>query len=181
MKLKSILLGAALSLSALPALAEIVIEHAYARSASPAARSGAVFMVVHNTGPEADRLIAAKTDAARHTGLHTNIIEEGIAKMVAVPEGFEIAPGDELLLQRGGHHVMLMGLTAPFVQGEELTLTLTFEQAGEITLVVPIDNERDGEMHMDGMNHEGMDGMNHEGMDGMGEGAAEPMAGMSNN
>ncbi len=181
MKLKSILLGAALSLSALPAFAEIVIEHAYARSASPAARSGAVFMVVHNTGSEADRLIGAATDAARHTSLHTNIIEEGIAKMVAVPEGFEIAPGEELLLQRGGHHVMLMGLSAPFVQGEELTLTLTFEQAGDMVLVVPIDNERDGEMHMGEMNHDGMEGMNHDGMAGMGDGHAEPMAGMSNN
>jgi copper(I)-binding protein len=173
MKLKSILLGAALSLSTLPAFAEIVIEHAYARSASPAARSGAVFMVVHNTGPEADRLIGAATEAARHTGLHTNIIKDGVAKMVAVPEGFEIAPGAELLLQRGGNHVMLMGLTAPFVQGQELTLTLTFEQAGEMTLVVPIDNERDGEMHMGEMTHDGMEGM--------GEGNAEPMAGMSNN
>ncbi len=186
MKLKSILLGAALSLSALPALAEIVIEHAYARSASPAARSGAVFMVVHNTGPQADRLIGAESDAARHTGLHTNIIEEGVAKMVAVPEGFAIAAGEELLLQRGGHHVMLMGLVKPFVQGESLTLTLTFEQAGTITLEVPIDNERDGEMHMGEMNHDGMEGMNHDGMegmnhDGMGEGTAEPMAGMSNN
>lgn len=169
MNLKPILLGAALSLSALPALAEIVIEHAYARSASPAARSGAVFLVVHNTGPEADRLISAKTDAAQRTGLHTNIIEEGIAKMVTVPEGFEIAAGAVLYLQRGGHHVMLMGLNAPFVQGEELTLILAFEQAGEVTVTVPIDNEQ---MDMDGMNHEGMDGMSN---------AASPMAGMSNN
>ncbi len=173
MKLKSILLGAALSLSAVSAMADIIIEHAYARSASPAARSGAVFMVVHNTGPEADRLIGAATDAAKHTGLHTNIIEDGVAKMLPVPEGFPIAAGEELLLQRGGNHVMLMGLTAPFVQGEELTLTLTFEQAGEITLVVPIDNERDGEMHMDGM-----EDMDHEGME---DGAANPMEGMSNN
>lgn len=172
MKLKSILLGAALSLSALPALADIVIAHQYARSASPAARSGAVFLVVHNTGPEADRLIGAKTDAAQHVGLHTNIIEDGIAKMVAVPEGFEIAAGAELYLQRGGNHVMLMGLNAPFVQGEELTLILTFEQAGEVIVTVPIDNERGGDMEMGGMNHEGMDGMSN---------VASPMAGMSNN
>jgi len=145
MNLKSIMLGTVLSLAAMPAFAEIVIEQAYARSASPAAHSGAAFMVVHNTGPEADRLIGAESDAARRAGLHTNIIEAGVAKMVAVPEGFEIAPGGELLLQRGGHHVMLMGLVAPFVQGENITLTLTFEHAGEITLVVPIDSERAAE------------------------------------
>ncbi len=150
MNLKSILLGAALGLSALPAFAEIVIEQAYARSASPAARSGAVFMVVENTGPEADRLIAVATGAAKHASLHTNIIEDGVAKMLPVPEGFPIAAGETLLLQRGGNHVMLMGLTAPFVQGQSLSLTLTFARAGEITLVVPIDNARDTDMQMGG-------------------------------
>jgi len=170
MKLKSILLGATLSALTLPAFAEILVEHQYARAASPAARSGAVFLVVHNTGPEADRLIAVETDAAKRSDLHTNIFEDGIARMKSVPEGFEIAAGGALYLQRGGHHAMLMGLTAPFVQGGEITMILTFEQAGEISIIVPIDNERDGEMPMEGMSREDMEG-----------GSASPMAGMSNN
>lgn len=142
MNLKSILLGAALGLSALPALADIVIEHPYARSASPAAHSGAVFFVVRNTGPEADHLAGAQSLAARHVGLHTNIIKNGVAEMLPVPEGFDIPAGGTLVLQRGGKHVMLMGLTAPFVQGASFSMTLTFEKAGDIVITVPIDNER---------------------------------------
>ncbi len=170
MNLKSILLGAALSLSALPALAEIVIEQPYARSSSPAARVGAAFMVIKNTGTEDDRLVAASTDAATRVELHTHVMTDGIAKMMEVPEGFVIPAQGETLLQRGGYHVMMMGLTAPFVQDETITLHLTFENAGEVTLVVPIDGQRDGGMNMGNMNH-----------NGMGEGAAEPMEGMSNN
>ena len=175
MTFKSILLGAALSLSALPAFADIVIEDAYARSSSPAARVGAAFMVIHNTGDEADRLIDAATDAAAKVELHTHIMNNGIAKMVHVPEGFPVDAHSDLLLQRGGYHVMMMGLTAPFVQGEMVTLTLTFEKAGEMTIMVPIDSERMEGMAGENMN---MEGMNHDGMNMDGNAAME---GMSNN
>jgi copper(I)-binding protein len=156
MNLKSLLLGAALGLSALPALADIVISQPYARAASPHARSGAAFMVITNTGPEADRLIGADTTAAKKAGLHINVMENGIAKMPTATDGFEIAPGGELRLARGGKHVMLMGLTAPFVQGGSFILTLHFEKAGDIEVAVPIDNARApgaAGMDMDGMSN----------------------------
>ena len=176
MTLKSILLGAALSLSALPALAEINVEDPYARASSPAAQVGAAFMVITNSGDADDRLISATTEAAKRVELHTHVITDGIAKMMEVEEGFVVPANGEVLLQRGGYHVMMMGLTAPFVQGETITLNLVFEVAGEVALEVAVDNER-----QDAMNHEGMnmDGMNHEGMEGMSDGTA--MEGMSDN
>ncbi len=159
MTLKSILLGAALSLSTLPALAEINVEDPYARASSPAARVGAAFMVISNTGDEDDRLISASSDAAKRIELHTHIITDGVAKMMEVEEGFVVPAHGEVLLQRGGFHVMMMGLTAPFEQGETITLNLVFEVAGEVTLVVTIDNERMDEMNHEGMNHDTMEGM----------------------
>jgi len=171
MKLKSILLGAALSLSTLPALAEINIEDPYARASSPAARVGAAFMVITNSGDEDDRLISASTEAAKRVELHTHVITDGVAKMMEVEEGFVVPAHGEVLLQRGGYHVMMMGLTAPFVQGETITLNLVFEDAGEVPLIVTIDNERQDAMNHGGMNHENMGGMNN----------GNAMEGMSNN
>lgn len=128
--------------------ADIVIEQQYARASSPIAKSGAAFMHIINNGTENDRLIAVRTDAATTPELHTHIMEDGIAKMREVEGGFEILAGDTTILQRGGMHVMLMGLTRPFIHGEAITLTLVFEHAGEITIEVPIDNERRGNMEM---------------------------------
>lgn len=173
MTLKSILLGATLSLAALPAFAEIIVDGAYARASSPAAKVGASFMVISNTGDEDDRLIAAATDAADRVELHTHVMTDGVAKMMEVEEGFPVEAGGEVLLQRGGYHVMMMGLTAPFVQGEMITLTLTFEKAGDMTIMVPIDNER-----MEGM---AMEGMDHSNMEGMATDGASTMEGMSDN
>jgi len=41
-----------------------------------------------------------------------------------------------------------MGLTRPFIHGETITLTLIFEQSGELTIEIPINNERQGNMVM---------------------------------
>lgn len=138
---------------------DIQIEHQYARAASPIAKTGAAFMHIMNIGHNNDRLIAARTDAAKMPELHTHIMEDGVAKMRQVEGGIKILAGEAAILERGGLHVMMMGLTRPFIQGEVITLTLVFENAGEITIEVPIDNERQGNMKMDhsSMDHSTMD------------------------
>lgn len=135
--------AAALLLAGSVAAAEITVSDPYARAASPAARSGAAFMAITNTGDAPDRLVAATSDIARRVELHTHVEEgDGVMRMVHVEEGFEIAPGETILLQRGGRHVMFMGLTRPMAQGDSVAVTLTFENAGDVVLEVPVDLER---------------------------------------
>ena len=123
---------------------DIQIEDPYARAASPIAKSGAAFMQITNMGAENDTLISASTDAAMRPELHTHIMEDGVAKMREVEGGIPVMAGEMTMLQRGGFHVMLMGLTQPLTHGETITVTLVFEKAGEIVIEVPIDNERQG-------------------------------------
>lgn len=133
---------AALTLAA-PALAQsIEIYDPYARSASPMAKTGAAFMMIHNTGDTDDRLVGAASPAARMVQLHTHREEGGVMKMIHVEEGFAIPAGETFFLQRGGNHVMLMGLTEPFEQGKTIPLTLTFDHSGEIEIEVPVDLAR---------------------------------------
>lgn len=143
MFLKSLALFAFALLIAAPASAgdaTIRIEEAYARS-GPA--SGAAFFVVHNTGVVDDRLVAAHSDAAQRVELHTHIEDEnGVMKMRPIADGVSVPAGGRHALERGGDHVMFMGLDAAFEQGETITVTLTFEQAGDIVVEIPVDNER---------------------------------------
>lgn len=142
-RILSLAAAAAVAL-AFPALAQgITISDAYARSASPSAKSGAAFMTISNAGPEDDRLIAARSDAAERVELHTHLIDaNGVARMVEVEDGFPIPAGGSHALERGGDHVMFLGLTAPFEPGGTVPLTLVFEKAGEIALEVPVDTSR---------------------------------------
>lgn len=144
------LVAATAALFALPALADtITINDAYARVASPMAQSGAAFMGIQNTGSEDDRLIAARSDVAQRVELHTHIADGDVMRMVEVEEGFEIPAGDMHMLERGGHHVMFMGLNRKLAHGDEVAVTLVFENAGEMDVVIPVDLERNdvtGEM-----------------------------------
>ncbi len=121
----------------------IRITDAYARSSGKSAKAGAAFMVIENHGDAPDRLTGVVSDAAARIELHTHQIDaNGVAKMVHVEEGFEIPAGEVHMLKRGGDHVMLMGLTAPFEHGATVPVTLIFEQAGEVTVEIPVDLER---------------------------------------
>lgn len=130
---------------ALPGLAQSVIsvEDAYARASSPIAKSGAAFMMINNSGDEADRLIGVRTDIARKAELHTHIDDgNGNMSMRKVEGGFVVPANGTHVLKRGGDHVMMMGLTGPLNHGDILRMTLVFEQAGAIDLEVPVDLER---------------------------------------
>lgn len=129
---------------ALPAFAaDITVEDAYARSASPMAKSGAAFMILHNAGATDDRLVSAASDAAMRVELHTHkATGDGVMQMMEVEDGFVVPAGGTHALARGGDHVMLMGLAQPMRQGDTITVTLTFETAGEITVEIPVDLER---------------------------------------
>lgn len=106
---------------------------------SPAGNSGAVFMLIDNHGAEEDRLVAAATPAAMRVELHTHEEDAaGVMRMIEVEEGFVIPAGGERRLERGGDHVMLMGLTDALTEGDVVTLTLTFEREGDVVLEVPV-------------------------------------------
>ena len=134
--------SAAVLMLALPATAEeapISVSDAYARSAGHHAKSGAAFMVISNSGEEADRLLGVSSDVAKRVELHTHVIQDGIAKMRKLEEGIELASGSEHVFERGGDHVMFMGLNHGLKEGDLVTVILNFEKAGEIVVEIPVD------------------------------------------
>ena len=136
--------AAALVLSATALIAgDIMIKDAYVRSSTPSSKSGAAFLMLMNHSDSDDRLIAARTDVAKRVELHTHQEDaNGVMKMMEIEGGIALPAGGMHALKRGGDHIMLMGLTAPLVQGEEITMTLTFEHAGEVEVSIPVDRER---------------------------------------
>lgn len=145
MSFKSTLLAGVAALSfALPAFADgIMVHDPYARASAMMSQSGAAFMEIMNQTDTDDRLIAARSDVAQRVELHTHQEDaNGVMRMIHVEEGFAIPAGGSHALARGGDHVMFLGLNQPFEHGDEIELTLVFEQAGEMTVTIPIDLER---------------------------------------
>lgn len=123
----------------------IVAEDAYARAATPSSKAGAAFMMLVNTSDQDDRLIAARSDVAKKVELHTHVDQGGgVMKMTQIEDGIALPAGSTHMMQRGGDHVMLMGLNQSLTQGDTISVTLVFETAGEVVIEVPVDNERKG-------------------------------------
>jgi copper(I)-binding protein len=139
-------LATALLLAAAPLAAHdgVHVENAYALTSGPGAVSGAVFLeIVNHSTTSADRLVSASSDVAQRVELHTHLIDaNGVARMIEVEDGFAVAPGETHVLQRGGDHVMLMGLTRPLADGDTFELRLVFEREGEMVIEVPVDLNR---------------------------------------
>lgn len=139
--MKTIALAVAAALTPAVALAQTpAVSDAYARSANP--QSGAAFMVITNPGAADCTLIAATGDAAERIELHTHREEGGVMKMMRDEDGFVIPAGGSHALERGGDHVMLMGLAAPLADGDVVPLVLDFGDCGTLAVEVPVDNAR---------------------------------------
>ncbi len=161
MSFKSTMLAgvAALSLATSAFAGDMMMVHdPYARSSTSKSTSGAAFMVLKNMGAEDDRLIAARSDIAKKVELHTHKEDaNGVMKMMQIQGGIAVPAGGEHMLMRGGDHVMFMGLTQGLEQGDMISLTLTFEKAGDMTIEVPVDLARKPGEHMHGMKHKSGD------------------------
>jgi copper(I)-binding protein len=99
---------------------------------------GALYLVITNEGDDADRLVSVTTDAAEFVEVHQVNMDNNVMQMNPLHDGLEIPAGEEVVLEPGGHHIMLIGLTESLIAGEDYELIMTFEHAGEITVTVPI-------------------------------------------
>ncbi|MDG4555153.1 MAG: copper chaperone PCu(A)C [Candidatus Competibacter sp.] len=112
------------------------IEQPWAAETPPAARVGAAYLSIVNGG-EADRLLGAKAEVARHVELHRTAMEGHMMRMRQV-EALEIPGGTTTVLEPGGIHIMLIDLKQPLRAGQNVPLTLEFEKAGALQVQVPI-------------------------------------------
>jgi copper(I)-binding protein len=112
----------------------LTISGAFARATLPNAPVGGGFLTIVNNGANADRLISATSPAAGNVQLHEMKMEGDVMKMREMPDGLEIPPSGSVSLSPGGVHLMFMKLTAPFVEGQKVPVTLTFRNAGSVTL-----------------------------------------------
>lgn len=100
--------------------------------------TGAFYMTISNEGDETDRIVSIETEAAGSAEIHNVVMEGNVMQMTPQHDGVEIPAGEELILEPGGYHVMMIGLTESLIAGEEFTATLHFEHAGEVEITVPI-------------------------------------------
>ena len=116
----------------------IQIEGAWARPAQTGANS-AVYFVLSNREQD-DRLTGAQSTAANMVQIHATVVDEDGTASMQHQEVLDVPAGSILTFRPGGLHVMLMGLNSDLVEGDTIQVTLMFENYGELTIDVPVEN-----------------------------------------
>ena len=119
-------------------LGDINISLPFTRATLPNAPVGGGFLTIENTGTEPDRLISVASTVAGATQIHEMAMQGDVMKMRELADGLEIPAGETVVLAPGGFHIMFMGLKQAFVEGETIAVTLTFEKAGSVEVLLPV-------------------------------------------
>lgn len=116
---------------------EITIVHPWSRPA-PQGHNGVIYLDILNRGTADDRLIAVGTPLAAKVELHRSTMEDGIHRMERV-DAVTIPAGGKVELAPGGLHVMLIDLKFMLMAEETISVTFSFEHAGDITSSVAVE------------------------------------------
>ena len=134
---------------------DLQIIHANIPAPIGTAQVAAGYMGISNEGDHPDTLIGVEVGFAAKAMLHTTEFSaDGVASMKHV-EALEIPADDTIVLEPGGYHIMLMGLTRPLNVGDMLPATLIFEQAGRVEIEFMVD-PADGSVDHSKMDHAAM-------------------------
>ncbi len=121
-----------------PEPGKLTIVDVRARPAPLAGGTGAVYFTVLN-GLDSDvQLTSAASTAANVVETHETVSENGVMRMIPLPEGYTVPAGEALMLKPGGKHIMLIDIVEPLEPGDTVELTVNFDNGEAIDLTVPV-------------------------------------------
>jgi|AraplaDrversion2_2_1032049.scaffolds.fasta_scaffold08998_2 copper(I)-binding protein len=116
----------------------IEISKAFTKAMLPGQPVGGGYLTITNTGDVDDRLLSASSAVAGAVEVHEMVMQGQIMKMRRIDKGVVIPAGGSVILAPGGPHLMFMRIKAPFRAGDRVNLTLSFEKAGQVEVVLPV-------------------------------------------
>ena len=102
----------------------VKVEDAWVRGTVSMQKATGAFMRL--TPSTNARLVEANSPVAGVVEIHEMVLEKDIMKMRQIP-GLDLAAGRTMELKPGGYHVMLMDLKQALKGGEQVPITLVFE------------------------------------------------------
>lgn len=128
--------------AAAPKAATIDVRGAYARPTPPESAVGAAYLEIRASAE--DRLVGASTPVAKRAEMHGTTESNGMMRMRRVP-AVQVKPGEPVVFEPGGLHLMLYGLSKPLVAGQRFPLELRFEKAGVVRTEVLVQADDGGD------------------------------------
>ncbi len=118
-----------------PASAPIVAKSAYFRLPVPGRDVSSAYLTLRNNSQQAVGLTAFTSEQVRAIELHEHVHTDGVMQMRRV-EQFALPAGETLVMQPGGHHLMLFGLSESFAEGAKITIELMLTTGDNVSITM---------------------------------------------
>lgn len=133
---------------------EITVDGAWARNSPMGAANGAAYFTVTASADDTMTGVSVDPSIAAMAEMHETVMSMGSETTMAMGsettmgmgggmtmqpvDSIPLTAGEPFVFEPGGYHIMLMELVKPLEIGQTITLTLSFEQAGDVEVEVPV-------------------------------------------
>ncbi|MGO7153054.1 copper chaperone PCu(A)C [Rhizobium leguminosarum] len=117
---------------------DLEVSGGFAKAMLPGQPVGGGFFTVKNNGQTDDRLVSVSSPAAGEVQIHEMVTKDNVMRMRQLKDGIAIAAGETVKLKPGNLHLMFQKVKTPFKQGDTVPVTLIFEKAGKVDLVLQV-------------------------------------------
>lgn len=119
---------------------DIGVDDPWARPTPPDAESTAVYVEFENNSGGTELLIDGYSPACGRLEIHRTDTVDGVTSMErASAADLRVGDGESLVLEPGGLHLMCLDPTEPLVEGDTISMELTFERSGVVIFDVPVE------------------------------------------
>lgn len=108
----------------------------------------AAYLSIHNHSDQDQVLVSLKSPAAKKVEVHETRIEDGMMRMVHLPE-LTIPAHGSVTLKQGGLHIMFMGLKRSLKVGEKIPVVLAFKNGAQASFKIAVADMRGSKSHHD--------------------------------
>ena len=116
---------------------DVQITDAWARPSPSGVTTGAAYMTIHSATDDVLLGATVEADVAASVELHATTSAGGVSTMA--PSGDLTLPaGEDVTIEPGGNHIMLVDLASPLVAGDSFPLTLRLAEQGARTVDVAV-------------------------------------------
>jgi copper(I)-binding protein len=124
----------------------LVISDAWVRATPPGKMMTAGYASIENMSNDVITIMGVSAEIAGHTSLHETRIERDRSTMRPVAQ-LSIKAGESVSLKPGGLHIMLMKLSEPLSDGQNIDICLELENNDSLCSAFSVARHRKAEHH----------------------------------
>jgi hypothetical protein len=117
-----------------PVAGAVSIEGPWLRAQPDQGAMSAAYFTLCNGGANPISLASLSASVAGMVEAHETVTDPSGRKLMRPLEGLSIAPGERVVFQPGGSHLMLMDLKAPIAAGDVATITIGFSDGSSVSV-----------------------------------------------